>query len=167
MSSQTNHSPSTWCRNRFTRSSWALPLMLLIASPVTRTLAVTGTLVFGTGCNGPTFDDCEQEYEECIALCDENDDECRDDCGQDYDECVDAVYEAAENREAAADAAAEAGMACVAMLACTLEAVGDGDGDGDDGWDEPAPSDDDWGDDWGELEPDDDRELAPLPDLGG
>lgn len=167
MSSQTNNDRPTWCRNRLTRASWALPLLLLIASPVTRALAVGGTLMLGTGCAQTTPDDCEQWRSECLDACDPNDGLCMVACEQEFDECLDIAAQDAETRASNAEAAAEVGMACVAALACTLDAIGDssgdGDGDGDDS-DYPVPASDDYGDDWGEQQPEDTQGLAAPED---
>jgi hypothetical protein len=140
-------------------------LLLLIASPVTRALAVGGTLWVGTGCSQTTPEDCEQERTECLSYCDKTDGKCLVACEQDFDYCLDVAVQDSEDRAAQAETAAEVGMACVAMLACTIDAIGDGDGDGDgDDSDYEIPEADDYGDDWGALDPDDDDQSVATPE---
>lgn len=157
---------TTLCRNRLTRSPWALPLLLLIASPLTRGLAIGGTLVFGTGCAEITEKDCDQWQAECIEVCAPDDGACQIACYDEHDVCIEEAYLAKERNADRVEAIADASAACLAVAVCTLESLddieGDGDGDGDE-WTEPEPEgdpNDDWGEDWGEQSPDETLELA-------
>lgn len=179
MSSHSDHARWNLCRNSFTRSRWSIPLLLLFASPLTRGLAVSGTLMVGTGCAEPTYDECDQWLSECLETCAPDDVICQGLCEADAEACYEDAYEAKERRAQAADDIADATVACFAVAMCTLDALdegeseGDGDGDGDDSeWpDDPVPAPDpeptddptdDWGEDWGELDPDDELELTPM-----
>jgi hypothetical protein len=146
-----------------------VPLLLLIASPLTRGLAITGTLAFGTGCNerAPSIQECSQWQIECVDACGSDDFEgCLWACEADHEACLDEAYYADDRRAESAEALADAGIACLAITACTLESLVDGDGDGDDGdgddWSEPEP--DDWGEDWGEQVPADPSEIQGYED---
>lgn len=156
MSSHSDHARPNLCRNRLTRSSWAWPLLLLFASPLTRGLAVGGTLVFGTGCTEPTVDDCDQWQSEYLEVCASDDGPCQLLCFDEHDACVVEAQLAKQRRAQRADDIADATVACLAIAVCTLEALDeqDGDGDADEGPDpEPLPEpdpNDDWGEDWGE-----------------
>jgi hypothetical protein len=172
MSSHSDHARPNLCRNRLTRSPWALPLVLLIASPLTRSLAIGGTLVFGTGCSEPTVDDCDQWLSECLEVCASDDGPCQIACYEEQDVCLEEAYLAEERHAERVDAIAEASVACLAITVCTLESLDeqDGDGDGDEGTvPEPEPDEnDDWGEDWGEQSPSEELELASpehVPDL--
>jgi len=182
MSSHSDHDRWNLCRNSFTRSRWSIPLLLLFASPLTKGLAVSGTLMVGTGCAEPSYDECEQWRTECLRECSPADSACQQVCEADADACFEDAYAAQERRAETADDIADAAVACFAVAMCTLDALdeseGDGDGDGDDSeWPEdpvpapdPEPTDNppgDWGEDWGELTPDDELELSPeqLTDL--
>ncbi len=174
MSSHSEHARWNLCRNPFTRSRWSIPLVLLLASPLSRSLAVGGTLMFGTGCSEPTYEECDRALIECREACAPEDYSCRVECEAEADFCYEEAYYADERRAERADAIAEASVACVTVLACTLDSIdestSEGEGDGDDEWSEPEPEpdpNDDWGEDWGEQNPTDELELgaAPLPDL--
>jgi hypothetical protein len=165
MSSHSDHDHPSLCRNPFTRSPWALPLLLLIASPVSRVVAVGGTLTFGTGCAEPHYEDCDQFLSECLETCVPNDAECLAVCELDHRGCMEAAYEAEVERGNEADAIADAALACVAVAACTLESIGDSHEEDDNEYPEPEPvpepnSNDDWGEDWGEQNPSDELELV-------
>jgi hypothetical protein len=173
MPSPLSHAPRSLCRNRLTRSPWAIPLLLLITSPLTRGLAITGTLAFGTGCSepAPTIEACTQWQIECVDTCGiDNFEACLWACEDDHAACLDDAYYESERRAETAEGLADAGVACLAVTACTLESLGDGDGDGDDGdgddWSEPEPEPDDWGEDWGEQVPADPSELQAVEDPG-
>jgi hypothetical protein len=162
MPSHSDHDRPSLCRNPLTRSPWAWPLLLLIASPLTRGLAVGGTLMFGTGCSEPTYDDCEQWQTDCLEVCMPDDAGCPLACESDHDVCIEEADAAKERHEDRVDAIGEASEACLAVAVCTLETLGDGDGHSDD--DElpvPEPDDsDDWGEDWGEQSPGEELEIT-------
>lgn len=177
MSSHSNHARPNLCRNPLTRSPWVLPLLLLIASPVTKGLAVGGTLVFGTGCAEPTVDECGQWLNECVRACASDDGPCQLLCYEEHDVCVEEAYYAEERTAERVDAIADASMACLAVAACTFESLSEdegggeeeGEGDGDE-WPvpdaEPEPdSSDDWGEDWGEQNPSEELALSSPADL--
>jgi hypothetical protein len=170
MSSHSDHARPNLCRNPFTRSPWTWPLLLLIASPLSRALMVGGTMAFGTGCSEPSLDDCDQWRTECIEVCAPDDAECRITCESDHEVCIEDAYLAAERHAERAEAVADASVACFAVAMCTLESIGDPDNE-DDEWPEPEPEpepNDDWGQDWGEQDPSEELELAnpaELPDL--
>ena len=148
MPSDRCHARASWCRNRITRSPWAIPLILVFASPLAQGLAVSGTLVLGSGCTAPSYDECDQSRDECVELCPLDDYACIPACYDEHAECLDEADAAADRRAEAADVAAEIAVAC-AVAACTFS--DEDDGDSDDGYDpEPAPEPDDWGEDWGE-----------------
>jgi hypothetical protein len=164
MSSHSDHARFNLCRNPLTRSPWALPLVLLFASPLTRSFAIGGTLVFGTGCSEPTIDDCDQWQTECLEVCALNDVACQRLCYDEHETCVEEAYLAEERNAERVDAIADASVACLAVAVCTLDSLDeqDGDGDGDD-WSEPEPepdSNDDWGEEWGEQGPSEALELV-------
>lgn len=166
MSSHSDHARPNLCRNPLTRSPWAWPLLLLIASPLTRGLAVGGTLVFGTGCAEPTTDDCDQWRTECIEACASDDGACQLLCAEEHDVCIEEAYWAEERQAERADAIADASLACLAVAVCTLESIGDPDSE-DDEWPEPEPEpapEDDWGEDWGEQSPSEALELTSPAD---
>jgi hypothetical protein len=170
MSSHSNHARPNLCRNQLTRSPWAWPLLLLIASPLSRGLAVGGTLMLGTGCTDVY--DCDQWRTECRETCAPDDVECLIACEDEYDLCVEEVYLAAERRAERADAIADASVACFAVAMCTLESIGDEDeGSTYDPEPEPQPEpdpNDDWGEDWGEQNPAEELEVftpTEFPDL--
>jgi hypothetical protein len=173
MSSHSNHARPNLCRNPLTRSPWVWPLLLLIASPLTRSLAVGGTLVFGTGCAEPTVDECGQWLNECVRACASDDGKCQLACYEENDVCIEEAYYAAERNAERVDAIADASVACLAVAACTLESLGedegDGEGEGEGGeWPEPSSepepdSSDDWGEDWGEQNPIEELELSNSP----
>jgi hypothetical protein len=163
MSSHSDHARPNLCRNRITRSPWALPLLLLIASPLTRGLAIGGTLVFGTGCAEPTLDDCDQWLTECLEVCAADDGVCQIACYDEQDVCIEEAQLAKERNAERVEAVADATAACLAIAVCTLDALeeGEGEGDEDDGPEpEPEGDADDWGEDWGEQSPSEDLELA-------
>jgi hypothetical protein len=166
MSSHSDHARLNLCRNRLTRSPWAWPLLLLIASPLSRSLAVGGTLLFGTGCSEPSYDDCEQWRTECIDVCAPDDAECLVTCETDYDLCIEEAYLAQERHAERVDAIADASVACFAVALCTLESLGDPDSEDEDDWSQPEPEpepvpNDDWGEDWGEQTPSEELEVFP------
>jgi hypothetical protein len=130
-------------------------------------LAISGTLMFGTGCGAaPSVDECMQWEVECVDTCSaDNFESCLWACQAERDDCLDEAHAANEQREESAEAISEVGVACLAVTLCTLESLGDGDGDGDgDEWTDPEPESDDWGEDWGEQTPIDSTEIA-APDL--
>ncbi|KIG17999.1 hypothetical protein DB30_02214 [Enhygromyxa salina] len=155
-----------------------MPILLLFASPLTRALAISGTLAFGTGCGeAPSQDECTQWHAECVETCSSDSFEgCLWTCEAEYDDCLDEAEQASVRRAESAAAVAEVGVACLAVTLCSLESLGDEDGDGDgDDWSDPEPESDDWGQDWGEQSPLDEAEIAspelsdppsdPPPDL--
>lgn len=163
MSSTIEPKRPTLCRNQLTRSPWTVVSMLLLASPLTRSLALGGTLALGTGCEAPTQDECEQWYEECVLACEGEDrGPCLSQCRVEREQCYEDIARAAEQREIAVDVVSTLAMSC-GSISC--------DSDDDDDWDDPAPapepdpapppppSPDDWGEDWGELEPDDEPSI--------
>jgi hypothetical protein len=167
MSSHSDHARPNLCRNPLTRSPWAVPLLLLFASPLTRSLAIGGTMMFGTGCAEPTVDDCDQWQAECLELCRSDDAACQLACYEERDVCIEEAAAAEDRHAERVDAIADAGVACLAVAVCTLESLddGDGEGDGDDGSEpEPEPSDD-WGEDWGEQTPSEALELSSSVEL--
>lgn len=177
MSSHSEHARWNLCRNPFTRSRWAVPLLLLLASPMSRGLAVGGTMLMGTGCAELTTEDCEFARAECIEACAPDDAYCRAVCESDADVCFEEAYRAEERHAERVEAVSDATAACLTIAVCTLETIGDshqgdGDGDGDgDEWSEPEPEEspqpgpDDWGEDWGEQTADDELPLTQLTDL--
>jgi hypothetical protein len=171
MSSHSDHARPNLCRNRLTRSPWTWPVLLLIATPLSRALAL-GTLMFGTGCSEPTYDDCDQWRSECIEVCAPDDAECLVDCESEHELCIEEAYRAEERHAERVEAVSDASVACLTVALCTLETLGDPDSE-DDEWPEPEPEpepepNDDWGQDWGEQTPSEELELSTpeeWPDL--
>jgi hypothetical protein len=169
MSSHSDHARPNLCRNPFTRSRWSIPLLLLLASPLTRGLAVSGTLMFGTGCAELTYEDCEQWQAECMEACAPDDSTCRAVCEFDAEACFEDAYLAEQRHAERVDAISEAAVACFAVAMCTLDSIDEStsEGDGEDEWSDPEPEpepdpNDDWGEDWGEQNPDQELELGAV-----
>jgi hypothetical protein len=162
MSSHADPARPNPCRNPFTRSPWTWPLLLLIVSPLSRALAVGGTMAFGTGCAEPTYDDCDQWQTECLEICAPDDAQCRDDCELDHDGCIEEADLAKQRQAERVDAISEASRACFAVAICTLESVGNPHSEDDESpTPEPEPEPDST-DDSGEQSPS--AEVSDLPE---
>lgn len=183
MPSQNRHADPRPRRTRITRSSWFFPLLLVIGPMLGRgAIAVGGVATVAACSSGPTFEDCQIDYEQCLDACAERHASTGDDsqwsqCVQTCEEtevaCVDDAYAALERDEANAAAGEAFAATCAFMAVCALESLGDegdeDDGDdGDDGWDsgdDSWDSGDDYGEDWGEHQPGTPATIAEPPPL--